>query len=357
MSHKNTLHPFTDKLFVFTGNPTRCSRQAAREALTAVGGVIEERITTFTHYIVAFAGAEKTKVYQKAVEHDKYGHMVLLDESQFFDALEGKVAPLEKKEYKAEGVYILHPPNAPTAENKNAAIEKYVMERKRLKNMLRSKDSTPDVDVRKTAVAVIGAVLQMQNDTPNEEDDLPDGWGQSEICAACSQASSVTIAVRGTAFVSLCQDCHNEFVAQTLGMDSPEDIPKKLSFTGKGGKTYNFAIDFEIFPAGKLLTATEIGKTKRMTDVFGALDADAYEMLETLKKRIKKLVSVKYIDDDGYFAKNKAVGYVEYNLERERHEIIIDGKPYSWSEIEKNISAHEGWKIKIEFADHGDELD
>ena len=349
-------HPFTDKLFVFIGNPTRCSRQVAREALTAVGGVIEERITTFTHYIVAFAGAEKTKVYQKAVEHDKYGHMVLLDESQFFDVLEGKSEPPEKKDYKAEGVYILHPPNASTAENKNASIEKYVVERKRLKNMLRSKDSVPDVDMRKTAVAVIGAVLQMQYESP-DEDELPDGWGQSEVCAACNQASKVNIGISGTAFVSLCHDCHNELVAQTLGMDSPEDIPKKLSFIGKCGKTYNFAIDFEIFPTGKLLTATEIGKTKRMTDVYGTPDADAYEMLEILKKRIKKLVSVKYVNDDGYFAKNKAVGYVEYNLERERHEIIIDGKPYTWSELEKNVSAHEGWKVKIEFADHGDELD
>ena len=357
MPHKNMPHPFTDKLFVFIGNPARCSRQAAREALTSVGGVIEERITTFTHYVVAFVGTEKTKVYQKAVEHDKYGHMVLLDESQFFDVLENKAMPLEKKDYKPEGVYILHPPDNPTTENKSAAIEKYVVGRRRLKNMLRFKNSATDVDMRKTAVAIISTVLQMQYDTPNDEDDLPDCWGQSEICAACSQASSVTIAVRGTAFVSLCQDCHNEFVAQTLRMGSPEDITKKLSFIGKDGKTYNFAIEFEIFPTDKLLTATEIGKTKRMTDVFGALDADAYEMLETLKKRIKKLVSVKYIDDDGYFAKNKAVGYVEYNLERERHEIIIDGKPYSWSEIEKNISAHEGWKIKIEFADHGDELD
>ena len=84
---KNMPHPFTDKLFVFIGNPTRCSRQAAREALSAVGGVIEERITTFTHYIVAFAGAEKTKVYQKAVEHDRYTLSVrVCTDAGLFDA-------------------------------------------------------------------------------------------------------------------------------------------------------------------------------------------------------------------------------------------------------------------------------
>ncbi|MCL1878024.1 MAG: hypothetical protein FWF80_04135 [Defluviitaleaceae bacterium] len=60
---------FTDKLLVFIGKPSRCSRQKARESLTAVGGVLDERITMFTHYIVAFSGAEKTKAYQKAAKY------------------------------------------------------------------------------------------------------------------------------------------------------------------------------------------------------------------------------------------------------------------------------------------------
>jgi len=238
-------------------------------------------------------------------------------------------------------------------------IEKYVAEGKRQKNMPHSKKPTSDNDARKTAVAVIASLLQMQHESPDEENenDLPDRFGKSDICAACSQASRVHIAVRGATFVSLCRDCDNELVAQTMGLDTPEDIPKKLSLTGKDGKTYNFAIDFQICPTGKLITATEIGKTKRMTDVYGTLDADAYEMLETLKKQMKKLVSIKYMDNDGYFFKhNKAVGHVEYSTERDRHEIIIDGIPYTWSELEKNISAHEGWKIKIEFTDHGDGL-
>ena len=33
------------------------------------------------------------------------------------------------------------------------------------------------------------------------------------------------------------------------------------------------------------------------------------------------------------------------------------GNQYSWAELEKNISAREGWKIKIEFAGFGDELE
>jgi len=42
------LHPFQDKLFLFIGRPTLGSRQTARDALSAVGGVTDDSLTTFT---------------------------------------------------------------------------------------------------------------------------------------------------------------------------------------------------------------------------------------------------------------------------------------------------------------------
>ena len=155
----------------------------------------------------------------------------------------------------------------------------------------------------------------------------------------------------------LCLDCYNRLMAGMTGTDFRDVFPKRLSYKGRGGKTHEFEIELMIFQNGKTLTATEIGKTKRKADVHGELDDDVDEMLEALKMRIKKALSVAYMNSDGYVSKNKAVGYIEYNRERGKHEIIIDGKPYTWAELEKNISAHEGWKIKIEFGDVGDELD
>ena len=146
-------------------------------------------------------------------------------------------------------------------------------------------------------------------------------------------------------------------MAEMIGIDFSEVLPKRLSFKGKGGKTHNFEIEFLIFPTGKSLIATEIGKTKRRVEVFGEIEDDQNVMLELLKKRIKKALSTAYMRPDGYFSKGKAVGYIEYNHDRDAHDVIIDGKPYTWSELEKNISSHEGWQIKIEFSDASDELD
>jgi hypothetical protein len=106
-----------------------------------------------------------------------------------------------------------------------------------------------------------------------------------------------------------------------------------------------------VFPKGKLLTATEIGKTKRKVDVLGGLDDDVDEMFEILKKRIKKALSVTYMDRDGRISDNKAVGYIHYDDDRDEHYIVIDGKPYTWEQLKKNIPSYEGWKIKIEFGD------
>jgi uncharacterized protein (DUF2126 family) len=88
-------HPFKDKLVTFIGTPLRCKRQEARDALIAVGGVPDDGITTFTDYAVAFHRASERKIYEQAAKNAKYGLLILLNEEQFFDILDGKAQPPE----------------------------------------------------------------------------------------------------------------------------------------------------------------------------------------------------------------------------------------------------------------------
>jgi len=126
-------HPFSDKLFVFIGNPERCSRQAARDALAAVGGVVTDRITVFMHYSVAFPGSEKTKVYEKAYELDKYGHIIMLNEKQFFDVLDGKAEPPEKKKPpRSNGVIISEARDPEALEREFEKVRKNFIDQKRV---------------------------------------------------------------------------------------------------------------------------------------------------------------------------------------------------------------------------------
>jgi len=186
--------------------------------------------------------------------------------------------------------------------------------------------------------------------------DLPNDF--LGFCINCGNSASIHISdEQGGIIGSMCLSCHNESMAGLTDTDMPAHIPKKLSFHNIDGKTSKFNIEFMIFATGKTLTATQVGKVKRKIDVFGELDDDFNVMFETLKSRIKKFLSVTYMQPNGYFVESKVVGYIEFNLERQACDVIIDGKPYTWSELEKNLSAHEGWKIKIEFGDVGDVLE
>jgi hypothetical protein len=349
-------HPFQDSIVVFIGKPIRCTRQAAQDALFAVGGIIDENISTFVNYAVAFSGAENTKKYSKALKYKSF--LAIINEEQFFDILEGRAGPPEKPESGNNVIYI--PPIDP---DKEAREQKQFMDdlinRKRIDNLAKHGIPMPDGGRLKVDFRSLDNVIRltefMKEKNATSVRDTPD---TPDRCDNCNNPVKIFLGNgEGGVAAKLCQNCYNRMMAELTGVDIPDVIPERLSFKSKGGKTHDFEIEFLIFTTGKTLTATEIGKTKRKVDVDGELDADLNEMLETLKRRIKKALSTTYMEPSGYFADSKAVGYVEYNPERDAHDVIIDGKPYTWSELEKNISAHEGWKIKIEFGDVGDELD
>ena len=175
-----------------------------------------------------------------------------------------------------------------------------------------------------------------------------------DACDRCGKESKVSfLGGEDSGYRRICLDCFNRLMADEYAVVMPENVPEVLTFKGRGKKTHVFEIQFMIVGTGKSLTATEIGETKRIVDVWGDLDDDFEAMMKTLDKRIRKSLHVRYVDAKGIFKSQKAVGYISYNSVREDHDVIIDGKPFTWEELGKNISCYEGWKIKIEFGDIG----
>ena len=161
-------HQFADKLFVFIGTPIRCSRQAARDALAAVGGVWEERFSVYTHYTVAFNGAERTKLYEKAKERDGYGQTVLLSEEQFFNVLEGKAGPPEKKVFCSPNTIVFPAKKSIAIEYDQESAVSNAVKRKRLNNMATHGIPMPDgsrmkVDLRPLDLAIRIEKLMREN--------------------------------------------------------------------------------------------------------------------------------------------------------------------------------------------------
>jgi len=178
-----------------------------------------------------------------------------------------------------------------------------------------------------------------------------------ENCDKCGKPAYVFLSDnKGGRAGKLCFNCHNREMAEITGCDMPDIVPQKIAVSDKNGKSREFDLEFLILGNVKSLTATQVGTGKRKIKVCGNLDEDFNHMLDRLKKQIKKALSVKYLDSNGRFKDNKAVGYIEYNEQRDDHDVIIDGKPYTWEQLGENIPTFEGWKIKIEFAYTDDEL-
>ena len=237
-------HPFENKLVVFIGNPIRCTRQEARDALDEVGGVPDERITTFTHYVVAFSGAERTKVYQKAVGHDKYGHMILLNEKQFFDILEGNAEPPKKKTPPPMPGVIVFPAKNPEANERDSdRVTQYVVAKKRLKNMARYGTPSPDGGRIKVDFRLFDMVKQLMKSNADKTVIL--GSDSVDRCDSCGKPSRVHIGDgAGNDVAKLCLNCHNELMAKLTDTEMPPNVPNRLSFQNNAGETRDFDIEF-----------------------------------------------------------------------------------------------------------------
>jgi len=346
-------HPFENKLFDFIGEPIRCSRRDAREALAAVGGVTDERISTFTEYAVSFSHDGKSKKYAEAVKRDKINSLILLDEAQFFDILEGKAEPPRKVERdKPERIY------ANEAHKKRQDNHwNDMLNRKRMNNMAKYGTTMPDGSVVKIDLRpldVTRRILDLVKSQPEQCGFAITGTPY-DSCNICDKPAKVHVRdSEDSDYVKLCQDCYNKMMADYTGTEIPESVPKQLLIKDDGGKSHTFDIEFMIFATGKELTAKEKGKIKRRIQVQGEVNADFEKMLQLLKRKIIKALSTIHIDDRGVIQDGTAEGYIEYNSNREDYDIFIDGKPYTWEDLKKNISMHEGWTIKIEFGDFDD---
>jgi len=128
--------------------PRKGTRQVARDALMAVGGVVDGHIAYFTHYVVAFDNAKTTKLYKLAQEREKDGFLSILSEKRFFDILEGRAEPSEKKHNPKNDVIIIPAKDPKAAAREAERIQKSVVTNKRMKNMVKYGVPTPEGRVK-----------------------------------------------------------------------------------------------------------------------------------------------------------------------------------------------------------------
>jgi hypothetical protein len=321
--------------------------------LTVVGGVTDDNLTTFVDYVLALNGAEKTKVYQRAIQAERYGQLSILSEDQFFDILEGKTAPPEKNEPRLSNCASRVPtPYMEALADELERIKQDVIENKRINSLAKHGIPTPEGGRMKIDFQDLYKTRKLAEYLENE-------YGASDArnrCDICGKPAKVYINGEAGMDLRLCVDCSNRQMAEMTGTAVPK-VPKNIFLNDSDGVRHTFEIEMLMFPNGISLIADEVSDTMYRAEVFGELDKDFDELWQTLIAKLRKFLSVKYMKKNGYFCDNKAIGYIAYNHIRDAQDIIIDGNPYTWQDLEKNIDAHEGFQIKIEFGDYNDILE
>ena len=162
---------------------------------------------------------------------------------------------------------------------------------------------------------------------------------------------------KGNTVERYCQTCGNRIMALNIGIEAAEDVPEELFIVDSDGKAHRFKIEYLILGYFQRLEAYEDCGTGYSCAVGAEFDITFPELWERMMKKLEKKLNTKYIDEEGWPINNKIVGDIVWDSETDEKVVVIDGKPYTWEEVYRWVKAHEGWQIKIEFADSTDDME
>ena len=178
------------------------------------------------------------------------------------------------------------------------------------------------------------------------------------LCDSCGAEARFFISDgKGKGIARYCLDCHNKMMTETYYIELPESIPDRLWVVDDQGVERCFDIEFILFGHANKLEANERGVSKYRCVVFGEPDEPFSLLWNELVQRITKSINTKYLSEDKWPVHSKMVGYIEYNSETESCDLIIDGHNLDMDELQRVISGHEGFQIKVEFADATDDIE
>lgn len=187
-------------------------------------------------------------------------------------------------------------------------------------------------------------------------------------CDRCGKSTHGMIILTGPSEVTnLCRDCHNEELAEAMGIENFKDFIKTYQVKDIDGELHVFEIEKQIFPMGIKWLANEIKNGEVEGYQFGfyaKLEDDPGECLQKLYCKINKGLSKKYVKKEqmeGHtfysLPEDKLVGRIEWDDEfnGEIPKLVIDGKTYSWHQVGKMLMAFEGWNVVMKVREMGED--
>lgn len=166
-----------------------------------------------------------------------------------------------------------------------------------------------------------------------------------------------------------CLDCHNDIMAEMLGVKKMQGFSKVVSFYNSDKEMLTFNISNTIMPGHSIWQAEEQGGGY-LYEVFTDPESDQALAIRKLHQKILNGIGYKTLElcDSKYYMSN-AINYnkkqyslntvgtfrIEYN-EREKIRLVIDGKYISANDFCKALSSFEGFNMDYQIRDLSDEI-
>jgi hypothetical protein len=153
-----------------------------------------------------------------------------------------------------------------------------------------------------------------------------------------------------------CQTCFNEMMFAGMGLEAPENVPEELMLVDQAGRVHRFRIEYLNWGNMQRLEAFEGREAGYRCAVGAEFDVSFPELWDRLLVKLEKKLNTLYINEEGIWLSDRIVGDVEWSSQ-DGLNINIDGKLYSWHELSRRVESHEGWQIKIQFAEPTEDLE
>jgi hypothetical protein len=132
------------------------------------------------------------------------------------------------------------------------------------------------------------------------------------------------------------------------------DFPRTEEFVDFAGHTRKFTIKLDQLPLGYVVSAVEDVEGDDGYEFRAFSSVDPFQALADLRKRIPKLLSVRYlVKRDGRLSMthDRLRGRIAYGG------VVVDGIFLTFDQLAELIQSHEGFQFGLKIVDASDELE
>lgn len=190
-----------------------------------------------------------------------------------------------------------------------------------------------------------------------------------DICSECGQhEAKVFLEYSPEESLHLCWDCHNDRLAEEMGLILKPFRNGIYKYTGPGNNKHQFYIHRMLLPMGISYKASEQTRSRKPgfeISVTGELDCDQDTLFARLDAKIRSTILNPYLEAHTNPAGQKRLNirndevagyFLNNNRNNGTYEVVIDGQVFTWEEFGQMMEPYEGFQFKLKILDPYDDV-